>query len=126
MALLWIVSWLKDCVSRQHCPFCFVPVRNNSLRKACLQRKAHLGYPASLQALHSNTYKQIIQIQHNRIKYPKWQERTSWLFTRVSESSERDLNPGPPDCESRRRTDHLPRLPHVSVSVSGSAEITSK
>ena len=29
----------------------------------------HLAYPAtSLQALHSNTLKQIIQIQHNRIK----------------------------------------------------------
>ena len=52
----------------------------------------HLAYPASLRALHSNTLKQIIQIQHNRIKDPNRQEATSWLFTRVAE----DLNLGRP------------------------------
>ena len=37
---------------------------------------------ASLQALHSNTWKQIIiQIQHTRVKNPNWQEATTWLFT---------------------------------------------
>ena len=50
----------------------------------------HLAYPASLRALHSNTQKQIIQIQHNRIKKPNRQEATSWLFTSVAE----DLNSG--------------------------------
>ena len=52
----------------------------------------HLAYPASLQALHSNTWKQIIQIEHNRIKNPNWQEATSWLFTSVAE----DLSSGQP------------------------------
>ena len=52
--------------------------------KACLQWKVHLAYPASLQALHSNSWKQIIQIQHNRIKNPKWQEATSWLIISVA------------------------------------------
>ena len=52
----------------------------------------HLAYPASFQALHSNTWKQIIQIQHNRIKSLNWQEATSWLFTSVAE----DLNSGRP------------------------------
>ena len=31
---------------------------------------SQLAYPASLHSLHSNTQKQIIQIQHNRIKNP--------------------------------------------------------
>ena len=56
--------------------------------KACLQWKVHLAYPASLQALHSITQKQIIQIQHNRVKNPNCQEAASWLFTSVTE----DLN----------------------------------
>ena len=50
----------------------------------------HLAYPASLQALHSNISKQIIQIQHNRIKNPTWQEATSWLFTSVAEEWTQD------------------------------------
>ena len=90
--------------------------RFNSL-KACLWWKVHLAYPASLQALHSNTYKQIIQIQHNRIKNPNWQEATSWLFykrgrgfelrtteNKSSQWPERDSNPGPPDCETDAKT----------------------
>ena len=47
--------------------------------------ESQLAYPASLQALHSNTWKQIIQIEHNRIKNPNWQEVTSCLFTSVAE-----------------------------------------
>ena len=39
-----------------------------------------LAYPASLQALHSNNKKQIIQIVYNRIKKPNWQKATSSLF----------------------------------------------
>ena len=38
----------------------------------------HLAYP--------------IQIQHNKIKNPNWQEATGWLFTSVAE----DLNSGRP------------------------------
>ena len=52
----------------------------------------HLAYPASLQALRLNRYKQKIQIQHNGIKNPNWQEATRWLFTRAAE----DLNTGLP------------------------------
>ena len=61
-------------------------------KKASLQWKVHLVYPASLQTLHANTQKQIIRIQCNRIKNPNWQEATSWLFTSVAE----DLNTGQP------------------------------
>ena len=82
--------------------------------KACLQWKLHLACPANLQALHSNIQKQIIQIQHNRIKNPNWQKATSWLFTlkrgreielgttkhKSSKWPERDSNPEPPDCKS--------------------------
>ena len=63
--------------------------------KACLQWKVHLAYPASLQALHSITQKQI-QIQHNRISNPNRQEATSQLFTSVTEglnSGQRRTNP---------------------------------
>ena len=56
--------------------------------KACL----YVAYPASLQALHLNTLKQIIQIQHKRIKDPNWQEATSGLLTIVA----KDLNLGRP------------------------------
>ena len=49
-----------------------------------------VAYPSSLQALHSNTYKQIIQ--HNRIKNSDWQEATSWLFSSMAEG----LNSGRP------------------------------
>ena len=71
-----------------------------------------LSQSANLQALHSNIQKQIIQIQHNRIKNPNWQKAPSWLFTSVAENlnsgrqhksskwPERDSNPGAPDCES--------------------------
>ena len=52
----------------------------------------HLAYPSSLQVLLSNTYKEIIQIRHNMIKNPNWQEATIWLFTSVAE----DLNSGRP------------------------------
>ena len=44
------------------------------------QWKVHLAYPASLQALHSTTQKQIISFKYNitaRIKIPNWQEATS-------------------------------------------------
>ena len=90
----------------------------------------HLAYPASLQALHSNTYKQIIQIQHNRIKKPNWQEATSWLFymrgrgfelgTAENKSSkwpERDSNPGPPDCESDAKTTRHAACPSYQLNV---------
>ena len=40
--------------------------------KACLWWKVHLASPASLQALHSNIWKQIIQMQRNGIKNPNW------------------------------------------------------
>ena len=40
--------------------------------KACLQWKVYLAYPASLQTLHSNTQKQIIQIQQNRMMVEKF------------------------------------------------------
>ena len=40
--------------------------------KDCLQWKVYLAYPASLQTLHSNTQKQIIQIQHNRMMVEKF------------------------------------------------------
>ena len=36
-----------------------------------------LAYPASLQAPQSNTWKKMIQIRHNRIKNPNWQEATT-------------------------------------------------
>ena len=42
----------------------------------------------SLEALHSNNKKQSIQMEHNRIKNPNWQEAASWLFMSVDE----DLN----------------------------------
>ena len=42
----------------------------------------------SLEALHSNNKKQSIQMEHNRIKNPNWQEAASCLFTSVEE----DLN----------------------------------
>ena len=48
---------------------------------------------ASLQALHSNTWKQIIQVQHTRVKNPNWREATTWLFTT---SMAKDLNSGQP------------------------------
>ena len=56
--------------------------------KACL----YVAYPASLQALHLNTLKQVIQIQRKWIKNPNRQEATSWLFTIVA----KDLNLGRP------------------------------
>ena len=58
--------------------------------------------------------KQRIQIQHNRIKNPNWQEATSWLLPSVAEDvnsrttennwkssqwPEQDLNQGTPYCE---------------------------
>ena len=45
--------------------------------KACLQRKVHLAYPASLQTFQSNTQKQIIQIQHNKMMVEKFPLVTS-------------------------------------------------
>ena len=45
--------------------------------KACLQWKVHLAYPASLQTFHSNTQKQIIQIQHNGMMVEKFSLVTS-------------------------------------------------
>ena len=74
----------------------------------------HLAYPASLLAFHSTTWKQIIQIQHNRIKNPNWQGATSskaiykhgqgfelrMTENKSSKLPERDSNPVPPDCES--------------------------
>ena len=45
--------------------------------KACLQWKVHLAYPASLQTFHSNTQKQIIQIQHNGMMVEKFPLVTS-------------------------------------------------
>ena len=51
----------------------------------------HLAYPASLQALHSNTYlKQIMQNRHNMIENLNWRESISWIFTYVAD----DLNSG--------------------------------
>ena len=34
----------------------------------------HVVYPASLQVLYSKISKQMMQIEHIRIKYPDWQE----------------------------------------------------
>ena len=59
--------------------------------------ESQFAYPASLQALHSNAWKQIIQIEHNRIKNPNWQEATSRLFTSVAKdfnSGQLRTNPG--------------------------------
>ena len=42
------------------------------------------------QALHSNNWKQIIQIEHNRVKKNSWQKAISWLFLGMTE----DLNSG--------------------------------
>ena len=89
-------------VARQSLP-CYTAVARLSFkRRAPAVLKSNLvrrrlnrasAYPASLQALHSNlTQKQIIQIQHNMIKNPNWQEAASWLFTSAAE----DLNPGRP------------------------------
>ena len=88
---------------------CF-PLRNNKIPheidkylkglNACLWWKVHLAYPASLQALHSNT---IIQIQHNRIKNPNWQKATSWLFT-ITNVAE-DFISG----RSRKQIEHVTR-----------------
>ena len=64
--------------------------------KACVHWKLHLAYPASLQARPLKTLKQILQMQHNRIKNPNWQVATSWLFTRVA----KDLNLGQPRTNS--------------------------
>ena len=51
----------------------------------------HLAYPASLRALHSNTYlKQIVQIEHNMIENLNWRESISWILTYVAD----DLNSG--------------------------------
>ena len=36
--------------------------------------EVHLATPASLQALHSNNYRKVIQMKHNMIKNPNWQE----------------------------------------------------
>ena len=73
--------------------------------KVCLQWKVHLAYPARLQALQSDTQKQIIQTQHNRVKNPNSQKATSQLFTSAAE----DLNSGrprtsPASCQSGTRT----------------------
>ena len=49
-------------------------------------------HQASLQALHTNILKQIIQIKHNRLKIPTGRRQTSCLFTSVDE----ELNSGLP------------------------------
>ena len=65
--------------------------------KVCLQWKVNLAYPASFQALHANNEKQInIQIEHNKINNPNWQEATSWPSTSVAEH----LNLGQPRVNS--------------------------
>ena len=46
--------------------------------------EVHLAYPASyIVYRHSTTIilKQMMQIEHIRIKNPNWQEAASWLFT---------------------------------------------
>ena len=59
--------------------------------------QSKLAYPASFQALHANNEKQIhIQIEHNKINNPNWQEDTSWPFTSVAEH----LNLGQPRVNS--------------------------
>ena len=76
--------------------------------KACLEWKVHFAYLASLQKLHSNTSKQIIQIQHNRIKKPQLAggKRGGGFelgTTKIKSSkwpAEGDSKPGPGDCES--------------------------
>ena len=54
--------------------------------KWCLYKTWYSKY--SLEALHSNNKKQSIQMEHNRIKNPNWQQAASCLFTSVEE----DLN----------------------------------
>ena len=39
-----------------------------------------LSYQASLQAHYSNNKKQILQIQHNRLKIPTGRRQSSWLY----------------------------------------------
>ena len=65
----------------------------STISRADIGLRTYKERTASLQALHSNTWKQIIQIQHNRIKNPNWWETTSWLFTT---SMAKDLNSGQP------------------------------
>ena len=83
--------------------------------------------------MHSNTWKQVIQIQHNRIKSANWQKATGWLFTSVAEdfnsgrprtnpkSPERDSNPESPDCES----DALTTRPKLAL-LAGLKEVEMK
>ena len=82
----------------------------------------HLAYPVSLQALHSNSSKQIMEIEHNRIKNPGRQPvgyLQAWprIWTRgttenkSSKSPERDSSREPPDCESDALTARLRCLP---------------
>ena len=51
-----------------------------------------LSQSANLQALHSNIQKQIIQIQHNRIKNPNWRKATSWLFNDDDDNNNNNNN----------------------------------
>ena len=53
--------------------------------KVCLEWKVNLAYPASFQALHANEKQINIQIEHNKINNPNWQEATSWPSTSVAE-----------------------------------------
>ena len=61
---------------------------------------------SSLQEIHF-IWNKHIQIEHNRIKQPNWQEATNWLFISVKARQPRtnpvpnqDLNLGMSDCES--------------------------
>ena len=88
-------------------------LRDHKIGSTVKKWKVHLAYPASLQALHSNTWKQIMPQQHNRINNPNWQEATSWLFASVA----KDLNSGlprtiPTSCQSGTQTlDHQILIP---------------
>ena len=55
--------WSADVVRRKW--WCWSLLGPKGLRESQLWWKVHLAYPASLQALHSNNFKQIIQIEYN-------------------------------------------------------------
>ena len=115
----------------------------------------HLAYPASLQALHSiirlqnsrvffsksvkilnNPKKQIIHIQHKRIKKAGGNQLAIYkhgrgfeLRTTKNKSSkwpERDLNPGLPDCKSNTLTTQPCCLLNCPSTTPSCSDITKK
>lgn len=83
--------------------------------KKCTNR----SLSSSLQEIHFIRNKHI-QIEHNRIKHPNWQEATNWLFIsvnarhpRTNPAPKQDSNLGMSDCESDALTTWPCCLPTV-------------